>query len=409
MTTVRRDKARAQAAVRDHPLFQQLKKSFDSLDPVDRAEYVSQICRPEKRLIRALADALDVDPGTIRRDLEVDKLSAEQKAEIRSGKSVTEVLEAGKDKTTRPPECATAEEKVAQLQADIIRYFDRLDLGPAYTENILEYTTDELELMRGRIRGDKRSRMKLSDLLRYTAPKKEVDRSDHTQWFYGFAHWLLRWSPAREPEYEVLEAAMRGARHHFQQQPRGLMSYETLLRVHEDIARQQLADQQAIAMQGPESMRSPQSKIEHAACVKQKECERQERERREAAAAHEEYLTRMRQLLSGDKSAVEPPYARSEIKPTTIGEELERARQQGVAGAEQRVENTCKRMGWPEPGARPETAGTVEQALTPPTQPTNSRSSTGVAPDVKADVAAGNRDHGRPAINLTRTSKEDDR
>lgn len=391
------------ATITSHPLFQQLKTSYPSLNPVDRADYVSQICRPGEKLIRPLAYALHVDPGTIRRALKVNNLSPEQKAEIRSGKSVDAVLRAANPKADKPDKMATPEEKVAALQAEIVQFVVSLDLGPGHAENMLDCVIDRLERLHtsGKLRGRKRSRMTPYYVRRYTRPKGEPDPSDHTQWLPGWAGWLLRYAIARQPEYEISHAALCRARSHFEQMPRYWESPALTKGRVEEILRDEAGKRLAIASQRAESMRSPQSRIDHAAHVKQKERERQERERREAAAANEEYLGHMRQWLSGDKSAVEPPYARPEIKPTTIGEELEPARQQGIAGAEQRVENTCKRMGWPEPGARPETAGTVEQALTPPTQPTNSRSSTGVAPDVKADGESGPRQtHDQPNAHI---------
>ena len=137
-------KANAEATVQSHPRLQQLKSSFRTLDPVERAEYVSEICRSGKRLIRKLAWLLRVDPGTIRRALAVAKLTAEQKADIRNGKSVSSVLEAANCKSSKPRTSATAEEKIGGLQAEIIQFLDHLDLGPGFSVQILDCAIEAL-------------------------------------------------------------------------------------------------------------------------------------------------------------------------------------------------------------------------------------------------------------------------
>lgn len=112
---VRKDKAQALTAFRSHPLFPKLKAEHPSMTPLERARIEFDICQGKK--IRALADALEKDPGTIRDDLKLLRLGKEEQVQIEQGRSVSSVLKAAGDKKAEQ----SRQDRTDELAAEIMQ------------------------------------------------------------------------------------------------------------------------------------------------------------------------------------------------------------------------------------------------------------------------------------------------
>lgn len=343
MRAVRRDKAHAEALITGHPAFSRLKENYRTLDPVERAEIVSEICSKGNRMVRPLARALGRDPKSIQNDLRVARMNAAQKADIRSGKSINGVLREANQKDDKP---ATPEEWVIALQAEIIQLVGDLDVGPGHAEDILDSVIDKLERMNncGVLQGRRRSRMTPYYLLRYTKPKREPDRTDHNQWFPAWTKWLLRYAIRREPEYEILDLALRQARNYVIAQPPVLRPWGAAAREAEDRTRDQVNEMRKIQMLGVDGMRDPRSIPNPEEYAKQRERELQ-REKEEANAEYQRRLEQLCALLAG---LIEPIRGKP-AKLTTIAEDREQEEKKKHARSEARAEYICTEMGWARP------------------------------------------------------------
>jgi len=72
---------------------QLLKSDWPALEPVARAEQVAAVRSSTELSVPELSRALDVRPGTIRREARIAALSEKDKGRIRSGESITQVLD----------------------------------------------------------------------------------------------------------------------------------------------------------------------------------------------------------------------------------------------------------------------------------------------------------------------------
>jgi hypothetical protein len=353
VVTVRTPKLRALDIVQRHPLFQRLNHSFRKLDLVERASCVFEICQAGKRLARALARALKIDPKTIRRDLRVASLSDELKEAIRDGMSINEALRLATAVPCKQVVLST-EEKVDQLRNEIVTFFEcrAPDIGAQNTATMLSDVMDEIELLdiSGELGRRKRSRMNVCDLIRYTRPRAPLDFSDLTKWYPRLGAWLLGWVTRREPDCNVLNQAMVKSKKYFSEKPAHLPPFDVVARGLEDATREQLVMMDAIRRCGVDVMRDPRSITDPDVYASQRQ-----REKEEAAAAYERELEQKRALLSGEIQ----PIRRNLSKPMTIGEERERQQEKQQELGEARKENIRARMGWA--GPKPDVAEAAAQ------------------------------------------------
>lgn len=202
------------------------------------------------------------------------------------------------------------------------------------TENLLDETLQILPAYRGKF---KHSRMAVADLARYTKP--EGCPGGSVRDLYTIARWLLRWALAREPEYEIVNAALCLARSHFAQMPRYWESPARTKGLVDDMVRYAAAKALAIAFSGSESIRDPSSNVDSAVSA-----EKRHREQEEIAAHNQRQWEQRRALLTGAKPDGEP--ARPKPRLLTIGQEKERLEQEAAARKQQNASRVRQVMGW---------------------------------------------------------------
>lgn len=317
----RSDRVKADRAIRSNPLVRKLKSKWKTLSPFERAEMEFAVSGGKNQ--RALARALGVDPGTIRRDLKLRKLSEEEKEQIEQGRSVNSVLKAAAHRE----KAASREQTVQVLAAAIIRCAKDFHFRPLMADLLLKEFVD-VEVPRRRETGElgriKRSRMNPAAVRRYTRPRELCPQSEKM-----LMDWLTQFLFRAADEGLVTDAANAARLICSRDLPADRRNWVDIE------ARRTLIQMERNSHRGAESLKSPQRLRADAEAAQQKADSAQPK------SVEDPRVTRARAFFNGDPGAQVPSPT---IMIRTIGEENQEQRQAAKAKAEARANWIRKEM-----------------------------------------------------------------